>query len=61
MGNTVTYTNTGGIPDIQSDLDLNDPANFGWNTGSRVNISDERRLNKTKGVRGDVTWGDQRA
>ncbi len=59
VGNTVTYSNDGsGIPTIQSGLDLNDPANFGWNPGSRVNISDERRLNKSKGARGDLTWGD---
>ncbi|RKE53797.1 MULTISPECIES: TonB-dependent receptor [unclassified Sphingomonas] len=58
VGNTVTYSNDGsGIPMIQSALDLNDPANFGWNPGSRVNISDERRLNKSKGARGDLTWG----
>ncbi|SFO19680.1 TonB-dependent receptor [Sphingomonas sp. OK281] len=57
VGNTVTYTNTGGIPSIVSALDLNDPANFGWNAGSRVNISDERRLNTSKGARGDLTWG----
>ncbi|MEG3172941.1 TonB-dependent receptor [Sphingomonas sp. ZB1N12] len=59
VGNTVTYSNDGsGIPTIQSALDLNDPANFGWNAGSRVNISDERRLNKSKGARGDLTWGN---
>ncbi len=57
VGNTVTYTNDGGIPTIQSGLDLNDPANFGWNAGSRVNIQDERRLNISKGARGDLTWG----
>ncbi|KQO13138.1 TonB-dependent receptor [Sphingomonas sp. Leaf242] len=57
VGNTVTYTNTGGVPSIQSALDLNDPANFGWNAGSRVNIQDERRLNTNKGARGDLTWG----
>ena len=59
VGNTVTYTNDGGIPTIQSGLDLNDPANFGWNAGSRVNIQDERRLNTSKGARGDLTWGSK--
>jgi TonB-dependent receptor len=60
VGNTVTYANDGsGIPTIQSGLDLNDPANFGWNAGSRVNVSDERRLNKSKGTRGDLTWGSK--
>lgn len=58
QGATVTYTNNGGIPDIKSSLDLNNPANFGWYTGSRLNMQDERRLNKNKGVRGDLTWGD---
>ncbi|WP_454885065.1 TonB-dependent receptor [Sphingomonas oryzagri] len=60
VGNTVTYANDGsGIPDIQSSIDLNDPNNFGWYTGSRVSVNDERRLNKTKGFRGDLTWGDK--
>ncbi len=58
-GATVTYTNNGGIPEIKSSLDLNNPANFGWYTGSRVNMQDERRLNKNNGVRGDLTWGDR--
>ncbi len=59
VGNTVTYTNTGGVPSIVSALDLNDPKNFGWNAGSRVNLQDERRLNKSKGARGDLTWGEK--
>ena len=58
VGNTVTYSNTGGIPTITSGLDLNDPKNFGWYAGSRVNLQDERRLNINKGLRGDLTWGD---
>lgn len=58
-GLTVTYTNNGGIPSIVSNVDLNNPANFGWN-GGRVNIQDEKRLNITKGVRGDLTWGDDK-
>lgn len=58
-GVTVNYTNNGGIPSIVSNVDLNNPANFGW-SGGRVNIQDERRLNKNKGVRGDLTWGDER-
>jgi TonB-dependent receptor len=57
VGNTVTYSNDGGVPTITSNLDLNDPASFGWNSGSRVSIQDERRLNKSKGTRGDLTWG----
>lgn len=57
LGTTVDYTNTGGVPIIKSSIDLNNPANFGWNTGARVNLQDERRRYVTKGVRGDVIWG----
>ena len=57
-GVTVNYDNTGGgIPSITSNVDLNKPTNFGW-PGGRVNIQDEYRTTKTKGVRGDLTWGD---
>lgn len=59
VGNTVTYSNDGGIPQITSALDLNDPNNFGWYAGSRVNLNDERRVNENKGFRGDLTWGDK--
>ncbi|MBM0107624.1 TonB-dependent receptor [Steroidobacter sp. S1-65] len=57
-GMTVTYTNDGGIPNIQSSLDLNNPANFGWVGGGRVNIQDERRETETKGTRASLTFGD---
>ena len=56
-GITVTYANNGDVPSITSNVDLNNPANFGWN-GGRLNIQDERRRTQTKGVRGDLTWGD---
>lgn len=56
---TVTFNTTGGIPEIKSSLDLNNPANFGWYAGSRVNMQDERRRNVNKGVRGDLTWGER--
>lgn len=59
VGNTVTYSNDGGIPTITSALDLNDPQNYGWYAGSRVNLNDERRVNENKGFRGDLTWGDK--
>jgi TonB-dependent receptor len=59
-GDTVTFTNNGSIPTIGSSLDLNNPANFGWAGGGRLNIQDEWRLNETKGLRGDVTWGGDR-
>jgi len=58
-GLTVTYKNDGGIPDIRSNVDLNNPANFGW-SGGRVNIQDEKRVNLTKGIRGDLAWGDEK-
>jgi len=60
-GLTVNYANTGGIPVIHSSADLNDPANFGWNAGSRVNIQDEKRDTDTKGVRANFTWGTGKA
>ena len=56
-GLTTAFANNGGIPSIQSSLDLNNPANFGWNAGSRVNIQDEKRNTGTKGVRANFTWG----
>jgi TonB-dependent receptor len=59
-GLTVTYANDGGIPTIDSNVDLNNPASFGWAGGGRVNIQDERRKYLTKGVRGDLTWGDDK-
>lgn len=59
-GVTVDYAaSPNGAPTITSNVDLNDPNNFVWN-GGRVNISDERRVNETKGVRGALTWGDER-
>jgi TonB-dependent receptor len=58
-GVTVNYDNTGGpFPTITTNVDLNNPANFGW-PGGRVNIQDERRRTFTKGIRGSFTWGDQ--
>ncbi len=56
-GMTVNYNNAGGgIPTISSNVNLDDPANFGWNAGSRVNIQDEKRSTQTKGVRANFTW-----
>ncbi|MDV3458921.1 TonB-dependent receptor [Sphingomonas sp. HF-S4] len=57
-GVTVNYSNDGGdMPVIGTNIDLNNPASFGW-PGGRVNIQDERRRTETKGVRGNLTWGD---
>lgn len=56
-GMTVNYSNDGGIPTIDSSLDLNDPGNFGW-AGGRVNMQDEERETETKGTRASLTFGD---
>ncbi|HEX8756035.1 MAG TPA: TonB-dependent receptor, partial [Steroidobacteraceae bacterium] len=53
---TVNYTNDGGVPDIGSNVDLNNPASFSW-VGGRVNMQDERRVTTTKGIRFNVTFG----
>ncbi len=49
-GVTVNYANDGGIPEITTNVDLNNPANFVW-PGGRVNVQDERRETETKGAR----------
>ncbi|MCW3846072.1 TonB-dependent receptor [Sphingomonas sp. LB-2] len=57
-GVTVTYDNSdGNLPHVTTNVDLNNPASFGW-PGGRVNIQDERRETYTKGVRGNLQWGD---
>ncbi len=58
-GNTVTYTNNGGIPSVVASTDLNNPASYVWNTG-RVNIQNEFRKTETKGFHSDLTWGDDK-
>jgi len=57
-GLTATYVNDGGIPQITSNVDLNNPANFGWAGGGRVNLNGEDRDTETKGVRGSLLFGD---
>jgi TonB-dependent receptor len=59
-GVTVNYVNDGTtpFPQVTTNVDLNNPAAFGWN-GGRVNIQDEKRSTETRGVRGDLTWGDE--
>jgi TonB-dependent receptor len=54
-GVTVQYTNSGGIPQIDSNVDLNNPANFVW-AGGRVNVQDEKRDTETKGARANLSW-----
>jgi TonB-dependent receptor len=56
---TVDYTNEGGnFPDVQANVDLNDP-NLGWSwgAGSRVNIQNERRDVYNEGARLDFKLG----
>jgi TonB-dependent receptor len=56
-GVTVNYDNSNGnMPVVTTNIDLNNPANFGW-PGGRVNIQDERRETYTKGVRSDWRFG----
>ncbi|MBO9714987.1 TonB-dependent receptor [Sphingomonas sp.] len=56
-GVTVNYDNSSGdMPIITSNVDLNNPAAFGW-PGGRVNVQDERRQTYTKGVRGSFKYG----
>ena len=59
-GLTVAYDNTGSaIPAISANRDLNDP-NIGWTwAGGRVNIQNERRVTKTKGIHFDSTFGEE--
>jgi TonB-dependent receptor len=52
-GVIVNFVN-GLVPSVTSNVDLNNPANFGW-PGGRVNIQDEVRETKTKGARGNLT------
>jgi TonB-dependent receptor len=70
---TVTYTNDGGIPNIVSSIDLNDPANYKWlvtghdavsSSGvstidvGRVDMTAQERETETQGGRFSLTWGD---
>jgi TonB-dependent receptor len=54
-GNTVTLDNTGTVPSITTNANLNDPNSFGW-AGGRVNMQDEQRETETKGARFSLHW-----
>jgi TonB-dependent receptor len=54
-GVTVDLDNTGSVPVITSNVDLNNPANFVW-PGGRVNMQDERRETESKGARFNLNW-----
>lgn len=58
-GVTATYVNDGTIPVVTTNIDLNDPRNFGWNAGARVNLNGEDRETETKGIRGSLLFGDK--
>lgn len=66
---TITYRNDGGIPQMSSSVDINNPANFRWLTEGRgrvpasddvgrVNVPIEKRETETTGARFALTWGD---
>ncbi len=59
-GVTVDYTNDGGIPSVTTNVDLNNPASFGWAGGGRVNLNGEERDTETKGIRGSLLFGDEK-
>jgi TonB-dependent receptor len=46
-------------PQISTNLDLNNPANFEWNN-ARVNLQNGRRYTQTTGAHIDYTWGGDR-
>ncbi|WP_081996033.1 TonB-dependent receptor [Croceibacterium mercuriale] len=58
-GIVVDYANDGTIPQVDSNVDLNDPSLFGWAGGGRVNLNGEERRTETKGVRGSLLFGDE--
>jgi len=58
-GNTITYSNNGGVPSIVSNMDLNNPANYQW-IGGRVNVQNELRETETKGFHTNLAWGDKK-
>lgn len=58
-GNTITYSNGGGVPSIVSNLDLNNPASYQW-VGGRVNVQNELRETETKGFHTNLAWGDKK-
>ncbi|MBC8028182.1 MAG: TonB-dependent receptor, partial [Steroidobacteraceae bacterium] len=65
---TVTYTNDGEIPTIESSIDINNPASFKWlttnrgggNEVGRTDMVDEKRKTETLGGRFAFTLGDEK-
>jgi TonB-dependent receptor len=59
-GIVVTYSNRGAsIPTLETNIDLNDPANFTW-VGGRVNVNAEKRYTTTNGLHLDGVFGDSK-
>jgi TonB-dependent receptor len=58
-GITANYVNDGTIPVVTTNIDLNNPANFGWAGGGRVNLNGEERETETKGIRGSLLFGNK--
>ncbi|HYS45754.1 MAG TPA: TonB-dependent receptor, partial [Rhizomicrobium sp.] len=58
-GVTVTMNNATGVPfpQLTTNIDLNNPANFEWGPSARVNIQDEKRYTYTNGIHGDLQYG----
>lgn len=56
-----TFNNPPGAayPQITTNIDLNNPANFQWNN-ARVNLQNGRRYTQTSGAHVDYTWGGDR-
>ena len=65
---TVQFAHDGGVPSIESSVNVNDPASFQWlvtNRGGggeigRVDLVDEARETETLGGRTSMTWGDEK-
>ena len=59
-GLTLEYSNDGNapFPTFTTNVDLNNPASFGWN-GGRLNVQSELRDTETKGVRGSLLFGNE--
>lgn len=55
-GVVVNYTNTGSVPTIAANIDLNNPANFQW-AGGRVNVQSEKRYTETDGYHISTQYG----
>lgn len=60
QGVVVNFENSGGdFPGITTNMDLNNPASgWTWGPGTRVNITNERRVTETKGFQLDSRFGN---